>query len=44
VAIYKRQKLKEIDEEGIYKTLGQMFERAIPKEPNDIMALYIKLG
>jgi hypothetical protein len=44
VAVYERQKLKEIDKEGIYKTLGRMFKRAIPKEPNDFIALYAKLG
>jgi hypothetical protein len=44
VAVYERQKLKEMDEEGIYETLGQMFERAIPKEPNNFIALYTKLG
>jgi hypothetical protein len=44
VAVYERQKLKEMYEEGMYETLSQMFGRAMPKEPNDIMAPYAKLG
>jgi hypothetical protein len=44
VAVYKRQKLKEINKEGMYKTLGRLFKKAIPKEPNNFIALYTKLS